>query len=160
VQNEALAVEGGRTLDLIDALEEEFSARRYRSKSCNYQLLLLLGLAAYGPYISAIVLFDLEDNSSCKVEIATGGGAAIGGRFDIDSGTEGPLMDKIRNFIEGYASRNGLKMQKMDSQLKTLGADLMYGPTRKSFLKECVKCGKRIPIASEDCKFCGAHQQD
>jgi hypothetical protein len=32
-------------------------------------------------------------------------------------------------------------------------------PTRKSFLKECIKCGKDIPIASEQCPHCGAEQK-
>jgi hypothetical protein len=30
--------------------------------------------------------------------------------------------------------------------------------TPKSSLKECVKCGKEIPIASEECQYCGAKQ--
>ena len=32
------------------------------------------------------------------------------------------------------------------------------GYTPKSFLKKCVECGKEIPIASEECSFCGARQ--
>lgn len=28
--------------------------------------------------------------------------------------------------------------------------------TPKSFLKECAKCRKKIPIASEECPYCGA----
>jgi predicted RNA-binding Zn-ribbon protein involved in translation (DUF1610 family) len=28
----------------------------------------------------------------------------------------------------------------------------------KSFLKKCVKCGKEIPVASEECQYCGARQ--
>ncbi|MGQ9507306.1 MAG: hypothetical protein ACUVTB_05540 [Candidatus Bathycorpusculaceae bacterium] len=32
--------------------------------------------------------------------------------------------------------------------------------TQKSFLKECVECGKEIPIASENCKYCGAKQPE
>jgi predicted nucleic-acid-binding Zn-ribbon protein len=27
-----------------------------------------------------------------------------------------------------------------------------------SFLKKCIKCGKRIPIASEECQCCGTKQ--
>jgi len=30
--------------------------------------------------------------------------------------------------------------------------------TPKSFLKKCVKCNKEIPIASEECDYCGAKQ--
>jgi len=33
-----------------------------------------------------------------------------------------------------------------------------YTPT--SFLKECVKCGKEIPIASEECPYCGTKQPE
>jgi len=29
----------------------------------------------------------------------------------------------------------------------------------KSFLKKCVQCGKGIPIASEECQYCGAKQK-
>ena len=30
--------------------------------------------------------------------------------------------------------------------------------TPKAFLKECVKCGREIPIASEECQYCGTKQ--
>jgi DNA-directed RNA polymerase subunit RPC12/RpoP len=30
----------------------------------------------------------------------------------------------------------------------------------KAFLKKCVKCGKEIPIASEECQYCGAKQKN
>lgn len=32
------------------------------------------------------------------------------------------------------------------------------GEISRSFLKRCVKCGKSIPLASEECQFCGARQ--
>jgi len=32
-------------------------------------------------------------------------------------------------------------------------------PTPKSFLKNCVRCRKEIPIASEECPHCGAKQK-
>ena len=38
-----------------------------------------------------------------------------------------------------------------------------YNPPRytpESFLKECVECGKKIPIASEKCPYCGAEQKE
>jgi hypothetical protein len=31
--------------------------------------------------------------------------------------------------------------------------------TPRSFLKVCVKCRKTIPVASEECPFCGARQR-
>lgn len=30
--------------------------------------------------------------------------------------------------------------------------------TPKNFLKQCIKCGKEIPIASEICPYCGTKQ--
>ena len=30
--------------------------------------------------------------------------------------------------------------------------------TPKSFLKKCIKCAKEIPIASEECQYCGIKQ--
>jgi hypothetical protein len=30
--------------------------------------------------------------------------------------------------------------------------------TPKGFLKECIECGREIPIASEECPYCGAKQ--
>jgi predicted nucleic-acid-binding Zn-ribbon protein len=30
---------------------------------------------------------------------------------------------------------------------------------QNAFLKKCVKCGKKIPIASEECQYCGAKQK-
>ena len=32
--------------------------------------------------------------------------------------------------------------------------------TPKSFLKECVRCRKEIPIASEECPCCGTMQKE
>jgi ribosomal protein L32 len=29
-----------------------------------------------------------------------------------------------------------------------------------AFLKKCVKCGKEIPIASEECQYCGTKQKE
>jgi ssDNA-binding Zn-finger/Zn-ribbon topoisomerase 1 len=40
------------------------------------------------------------------------------------------------------------------SAVKQTGAILL---SRKGF-KECIKCGKRIPLASEECQHCGARQ--
>jgi len=42
-------------------------------------------------------------------------------------------------------------------------AILDYGAARKtpeSFLKKCVKCGKKIPLASEECPKCGTKQKE
>lgn len=34
------------------------------------------------------------------------------------------------------------------------------GETPRSFLKECVKCGKEIPVASEQCPYCRSEQKE
>jgi predicted RNA-binding Zn-ribbon protein involved in translation (DUF1610 family) len=30
----------------------------------------------------------------------------------------------------------------------------------KTFMKKCIKCGKEIPIASEECQYCGTKQKE
>ena len=32
--------------------------------------------------------------------------------------------------------------------------------TPRNFVKKCVKCGKEIPIASEECSYCGTKQSE
>jgi predicted RNA-binding Zn-ribbon protein involved in translation (DUF1610 family) len=32
--------------------------------------------------------------------------------------------------------------------------------TPKAFLKKCVKCGRKIPTASEKCQYCGTNQKE
>jgi len=32
--------------------------------------------------------------------------------------------------------------------------------TPRSFLKKCVQCGKEIPIAEEECQYCGTKQPE
>ena len=34
------------------------------------------------------------------------------------------------------------------------------GETPRGFLKKCVECGKEIPIASEECSYCGTKQPE
>jgi len=33
-------------------------------------------------------------------------------------------------------------------------------PTPETFFKKCSKCGKEIPIASEECSYCGTKQPE
>ncbi len=42
--------------------------------------------------------------------------------------------------------------------LKRVESALGAEQTPKGFLKKCVECGKEIPIASEQCQYCGAKQ--
>jgi rRNA maturation endonuclease Nob1 len=52
------------------------------------------------------------------------------------------------------------KITPMLNSIKMSLAELMpeQRETPKAFLKKCVKCGKEIPIASEECPHCGAKQ--
>lgn len=38
-------------------------------------------------------------------------------------------------------------------------SDIRSTFTPKGFLKKCIKCGKEIPIASEECQYCGTKQK-
>lgn len=44
--------------------------------------------------------------------------------------------------------------------LNRLNSFLSVQGTPKGFLKKCVKCGREIPIASEECPYCGATQKE
>jgi hypothetical protein len=37
---------------------------------------------------------------------------------------------------------------------------VMPSETPRYFLKKCAKCGEEIPIASEECQYCGAKQKE
>jgi hypothetical protein len=148
----AIMIEGDKILTLVDALKDEFPASRFLSKSGTTGVLLIQQYyIRIDSDVVAIVAFDLEDNNHCRMDIAVTGGPGF------DMGTWGSTMEKISNFIKGFAAQNGLKLRDTDSQFRGTSSEL-YGPTPESFLKECVKCGKRIPIASEECKYCGARQ--
>jgi rRNA maturation endonuclease Nob1 len=97
---------------------------------------------------TAILLFEFEDIDACKVNIGVTEG---NGRLSTGG---------IREFIEDYASRNGLKVSNLNSDIDVPYSPRVYKPTPKSFLKNCVRCGREIPIASEECKYCGAHQPE
>jgi len=40
------------------------------------------------------------------------------------------------------------------------GSEPSEDATSKSYLKKCLECGKEIPIASEECQYCGATQAE
>jgi hypothetical protein len=135
-------------------LKDEFGASRFLSKSGTTGVLLIQQYYVRTDSDAvALVAFDLEDNNHCRMDIAVTGGPGF------DMGTWGSTMGKIRKFIEGFAAQNSLKLKDTDSQLRGSSSEL-YGPTPESFLKKCIKCGKRIPLASEECKYCGARQPD
>jgi rRNA maturation endonuclease Nob1 len=67
---------------------------------------------------------------------------------------------RVRKFIQDYAKKNGLKISNLNVDFEISRASRIFKQTPKSFLKNCVRCGKDIPIASEKCKFCGARQPE
>ena len=149
MSTEAIRVEGGLIRSLIDICEEKlFADFRYRSISGDIQILFLVDRRTWTEYpysSSGIVVFEFEDTDSCRVNML---------------GTSGLGKVSIREFIQDYATRNGLKITNLDADFKTSHASRIFKQTPKSFLKSCVRCGKDIPIASEECKFCGAQQPD
>ena len=56
-----------------------------------------------------------------------------------------PKCREVRLFLEGPIAA-AVHLPSQDSA------------TPKSFMKKCVKCGKQIAIASEECPFCGERQ--
>ncbi len=55
-----------------------------------------------------------------------------------------PFYCENCGYIELYKEMKGTRRVKRDN----------------AFLKRCVKCGKEIPIASEECQYCGTKQPD
>jgi len=57
-------------------------------------------------------------------------------------------------FIDGYVAKKVAMWWKREPE-----EGVMIGTTPKAFLKKCVKCGGKIPLASETCPLCGSVQQ-
>jgi hypothetical protein len=98
--------------------------------------------------VSGIIVFEFENTNSCVVN--TG----------VPMGNLGFGTGNIREFIEDYARKYGLKISNVESDIELPISSIISKPTPKAFLKSCVRCGRDIPIASEECKYCGAHQQE
>jgi len=65
------------------------------------------------------------------------------------------MMPRISSFVT-LENLPGLKCEKCGIVIVDF---MQIGATPKAFLKECVKCGKEIPIASEECPYCGGKQR-
>ncbi|WXG44980.1 MAG: hypothetical protein WED04_13310 [Promethearchaeati archaeon SRVP18_Atabeyarchaeia-1] len=149
MNRDAIRVEGGPIRSLIDAIAEKLLAYRYRSITGDIQILLAEEDSMWSrSHPSAILVFEFEDNDSCKVNLGVTEGF---GRW---------MVGDIREFIEDFARKNGLRTSNLNADFEIPYSPSIYKPTPKSFLKSCVRCGKDIPIASEECDFCGAHQPD
>jgi hypothetical protein len=160
MDNYTSRVEGERISSLIDACEEKFLARRYTSNSGQTQILLFESYSFWrtNSNMALILTFDFEGANSCKLSITAAGGAA--GVLQFDWGSEDSQLNKVRKIVEEYASVNALKMKQVDDEESgwTYKVSAPATLTPKSFLKKCAKCGREIPIASEECEFCGASQ--
>ncbi|MFZ0965553.1 MAG: hypothetical protein WAN82_02880 [Candidatus Bathyarchaeia archaeon] len=75
------------------------------------------------------------------------------GLYKLFIGEWGELGEEMLNFDVYVCTSCGEIRLSVDekTKLSLLG---------KSFLKKCVKCGKDIPIASEECQYCGARQPE
>lgn len=149
MSRDALRVEGGSIRSLIDAFEEKFFADfRYRSITGDVQILFFVDRTTRWDFDRGswdIAVFEFEDSDSCRVNM-------------FNTSTLGRV--RYRKFIQDYATKNGLKISNLSVDFEISRASRIFKQTPKSFLKSCVRCGKDIPIASEECEFCGAHQPD
>jgi hypothetical protein len=152
MRENAMIVEGDEPLELVDALKDEFSAVEFLSRSGSVGVLLFERYyLRIDSDVIAMVAFDLEDDNHCRVDMTVTSGRST------DVGAWNSMSEVIRNSIKRFADQNGLKLEETDPQFKMLHS-MLYGPTHGKFLKKCIKCGKQIPIASEECEYCGAHQ--
>lgn len=150
MESDAVVVEGEKVLSLIDACREKFSAYSYLSQSQGTHILLIDGVSfVRDRSVAAIMVFDFRDSTCCRVDMAVAGGIATGG-------AESSWLNKIRNFIKEYADENLLKIESVETDFNS--SFVPSAPTPESFLKKCSKCGKKIPIASEACEYCGTRQ--
>jgi len=53
-----------------------------------------------------------------------------------------------------------VELQADEAARQLLLKEKRRGETPESFLEICIRCGKRIPIASEECHFCGSKQPE
>jgi hypothetical protein len=164
METNSLVIEGKKIQPLIDSLKDEFSATSYLSRSGSFQILILEKYyQRISSNLAAFIVFDFEGDLSCRVLIVSAGGTASGvsGLIHTDYGAESSFVNQIRKSIEKYADEYGLKVRSivsLGSEKEAVSPSEPYGQTPPSFLKTCVECGKKIPVASEECKYCGASQ--
>jgi hypothetical protein len=65
----------------------------------------------------------------------------------------------IYAFVPFKALRPSLERRVMPRLNRFMLGAFKGQPAQRSFLKKCVKCGKDVPIASEQCPYCGAEQK-
>jgi chromosome segregation ATPase len=81
---------------------------------------------------------------------------------------EEKIIEKLKN--SNKATRQAIsqletKISELEQKLNQASPESQQSETgqetrSKSYLKKCVECEKEIPIASEECQYCGAKQID
>jgi hypothetical protein len=145
--SDAIIIQGDSIHSLIDACIKNFSAYSYLSQSNETQILYADKPSIRRDDVSTAVLmvFDFKDKDSSRCRVDMG---VIGG--DVNT-----WLNKIRDFITEYARENHMKTEKTDDNFVS---SFVPKPTPSSYLKKCIKCKREIPIASEECEYCGARQ--
>ena len=141
---DAVVIEGEGINSLIDECRVKFSAYDYLSQSHETRILLIDGASVWrGRSAAAVIVFDFRDITRCRVDIGAAGDAEIS------------WLNKIRDFIKDYAYEKHLRTERIDTNFDSF---FVATPTPARFFKKCTNCGKEIPLASEECKYCGARQ--
>jgi hypothetical protein len=150
MQSLALEMEGGNTLRLIDSLEDAFQAYRFHGGSGTMDVLVHEESYERGYSASVTIIIDRADKDVCHIELVQNG---LGKEYPwAESAT-----DMVYKFIKTFADENGNKIRIVKS---ITPSKYLPGGMPRSFMKTCIKCGQKIPIASEECKYCGAHQPE
>lgn len=80
------------------------------------------------------------------------GGKLDRGHFAIPRG-EGVMR------FDTYDNAPALRCERCGIAILDYGV-VIRAHTPKGFLKKCAKCGKEIPVASEECSYCGTKQPE
>jgi len=117
-----------------------------------------------GPPTPKIGVFS----SSVFFEVHTFHGTLVFEFSSLDAQNCGTLYAWINTAIENYnLGKKDVRVVILSldlgcdfSEIETLArsAQSEIGGTPKAFMKKCAQCGKQIPIASEECPYCGTKQ--
>lgn len=126
----------------------EWRARLDRGYSVSIGVGLEYECSDYGS-LKATIPFDQDvygDDVQVSSQLQDGIGILLSGVF------LGVLISMPAKQLKPRAER------RLAPLLKRVESALGAVETPRGFLKKCVDCGKEIPIASEQCQFCGARQ--
>jgi len=99
-----------------------------------------------------IILNELSPDETNIEVISCAGGKGV---FSISYAAHKAYVHDVRNFL----TNSGFKI---DSEKEIPHFERYTTPPAgvKPFLKKCVECGEEIPVASEECPYCGAKQKE